>query len=275
MLSTAIVIFREVLEIALILGVVVAATNGLAGRNRFILAGIALGIFGAGLVAVFAQAIATAAEGMGQEFFNATILLTASLVIGWTVLWMAKHGREAAQHLRSVSSAVAKGDEPFYSLVAVIALAILREGAEIVLFTNGMIAAGQTVSSIVYGSILGLTGGAALGYALYRGIVSFSPRYIFRITTWMLAFLCAGMSATAAKFLANAGWFSSMTGQVWDTSAILSESSFVGQTMNVLFGYSSRPYEIQVVFYVATLSLLIAAMTFISSRTQKKAVVAA
>ena len=51
MLQITIIIFREVLEIALVISILVAATNGVQGRNRWILAGIGLGIFGASLLA--------------------------------------------------------------------------------------------------------------------------------------------------------------------------------------------------------------------------------
>lgn len=275
MLSTAIVIFREVLEIALILGVVLAATTGLEHRRKWVLLGLGLGFAGSALIAVFAQNIANAAEGMGQEFFNAGILLTAALVIGWTALWMSKHAREMSQHLRNVSSKVTDGEAPLHTLVLIIALAMFREGAEIVLFTHGMIAAGQPLGSIIAGSLLGGIGGALLGFALYLGLVSISPKYIFKVTTWLLIFLCAGMSATAAKFLVSAGWFSSLSNQLWDSSALLSDASFIGQTMNALFGYTARPSVIQLIFYITTLGVLLTMMRVINVKSQKKAKVAA
>jgi len=55
MLAAALIVFREVLEAGLIVGVVLAATEGVAGRARWIAGGIAAGVAGAGLVAVFAQ----------------------------------------------------------------------------------------------------------------------------------------------------------------------------------------------------------------------------
>ena len=53
MFGTALIVFREVLEAALIVGIVGAATRGIAGRSRFILAGLALGIVSWQLVAAF------------------------------------------------------------------------------------------------------------------------------------------------------------------------------------------------------------------------------
>lgn len=266
MLSTAIVIFREILEIALILSVVAAATKGMIGRNRLILSGLGLGFMGSLTVAVFAQKIADAAEGMGQELFNAAILLTASAVIGWTVLWMAKHAKEFSAHIKNIGKGVMEGSLPTYSLIAVIALAMLREGTEIVLFTHGMIASGQAISSILIGSTLGLVSGSLVGAALYLGLISFSPKYIFKVTSWLLIFLCAGMSATAAKFLVSAGWFPGLSDQVWDSSALLSDSGILGETLGALFGYTARPAELQIVFYVITLGILVALMQIVNRK---------
>jgi high-affinity iron transporter len=266
MLSTAIVVFREVLEIALILSVVMAATCDLAGRNKWVGIGILGGVLGSVAVAFFAEFISGAAEGMGQELFNAMILLTASVVIGGTALWMSKHAREMTAHLRHVSNQVIDGHIPLYSIAVVIALAVLREGAEIVLFVYGMIASGQSITEIVSGSAIGFAGGSAFGIALYFGMIAISPRYIFAVTTWLLILLCAGLAATAAQFLSSAGWFELMSAEVWDTSAIISDGGIVGKTLHALFGYTAKPMQIQVVFYLVALVVLVTSKWFLAKK---------
>lgn len=261
-----IVIFREILEIAIILGVVMVAAKELEQRNLWVSIGLGVGILGSLVVALFAQSISNAAEGMGQEFFNAMVLLSASVVIGATALWMSKHARELTAHLRHVSNEVIKGNMPLYSIALVIALAVLREGAEIVLFTHGMLASGKEISSIFAGAALGLTAGAVVGGAMYFGLLKISPKHVFGVTTWLLMFLCAGMSASAAKYLVSAGWFESMAYTVWDSSFILSNDSLTGQIVHALFGYTAKPYAIQLVFYFTTLVILIAAKKFINRK---------
>jgi high-affinity iron transporter len=91
MFSTAIIIFRETIEIAMILSVIFAATRGLAGRMLWIAGGLAAGLACAGLVAAFAETISDSLSGLGQEFFNALILFAAAIVIGSTVVWMRTH----------------------------------------------------------------------------------------------------------------------------------------------------------------------------------------
>lgn len=260
MYSTAIVVFREIFEVALILGVILASTRGLAHRTRWVLTGIGGGIAGAVAVAYFAEAISMAAEGLGQELFNAGILLTAAAVISWTALWMRQHGRELTQRLRKMGQELLEGQTPLYTMALVIALAVLREGAEIVLFTYGMIASGQGIGSILAGSAIGLAGGTLAGAALYFGLLRIPTKYIFRVTTWMLILLSAGMASMAAQFLVSAGYFGNYANVVWDSSWLLSEASIAGQALHTLLGYTEQPMQIQLIFYTGTLVLLSACM---------------
>lgn len=260
MFSTAIVVFREIFEVALILGVILASTKGLAGRGRWILAGLGAGALGAVVVAYFAQAISNAAEGLGQELFNAGVLITAAVVISWTALWMRQHGRVITQQLKKMGQDLLEGQVPLYTMALVVALAVLREGAEIVLFTYGMIAAGQGIGSILTGSLIGLAGGTVAGAMLYFGLLRIPPKYIFRVTTWMLILLSAGMASMAAQFLVSAGYFGTLAEVLWDSSGLLPESSIPGQALHILFGYAEQPMQIQLLFYVGTLAFLAACM---------------
>lgn len=171
MLGSALIVFREVLEAALIIGIACAATRGIAGRNGWVTLGIVAGVVGACIVAAFAEAIAETASGMGQEIFNASVLLAAVAMLGWHNVWMARHGRELAQQMSALGQSVQSGARPLYAVGAVIALAVLREGSEIVLFLYGLAAGGSSAASLLGGSAVGLAGGAALGLLLYFGLL--------------------------------------------------------------------------------------------------------
>lgn len=256
MFAAAIIIFRETFEIALLLGVIMAATRGLKGRTKTVISGIFAGAVGAGVVAFFAGEISSMAEGVGQEIFNAAVLFAASAMIGWTVIWMSKHAREFSRHIKKLGSDIVSGDAPLYSMAVVIALAMLREGSEIVLFLYGMMASNQPISSIAMGCIIGISGGTMAGLLLYLGLIKVSPKHIFAVTTWMLVLIAAGMASIASGYLVAAGYFSDLTKVVWDSSHILSESSIIGNTIHVLLGYSERPMQVQLVFYVLTVIML-------------------
>ena len=155
---------------------------------------------------------------------------------------------------------VVKGELPKIMLSVIIALAVLREGAEIVLFTYSMLASGKDLQTVLTGSFAGLFVGGLLGGAIYFGMVRIPTKYIFQVSTWVLIFLTAGMASLAAKYLVMAGYFDSMSAVIVNLSPILSEKSIVGQILHALFGYSERPMVIQGVFYFATLGFFIAMM---------------
>ncbi len=270
MLSTAIVIFREAFEISLILSIVLAATNDLPKRMPWIGAGVAAGVGGSVLMGLFAEKIAALAEGLGQEVTNAVILFAAAFFIGWTAIWMRQHARRVTQHIKKMGADISEGILPLSTLAVVIGLSILREGSEIVLFLYSMTLSEQSLASIISGTIVGFIGGVAFGMAVYYGLVKLSVQYMMRVTGWILILLVCGLSSKGAEFLSAAGYFSSLSKTVWNTSWLVSDGSAAGKLLSGLIGYSAQPTEIQVIFYAGTLAILLAAIYFLVDCSQQK-----
>ena len=258
MLGAAIIVFREVIEAGLIVGIVMAATRGVAGRGRWVSIGIIGGALGAAVVAMFANVISDAFQGAGQELFNASVLSAAVIMLMWHNAWMARHGREIADEMRRVGTAVSEGARPLTALAVVVGLAVLREGSEVVLFLYGIMVSGTSVSSMLAGSALGIVAGAAFTALTYFGLLAIPNRHIFSVTSWLIALLAAGMAAQAVHFLNNAGWLVAFDRTVWDTSWLLSEGSVLGRFFHALIGYTERPTEMQLMVYAATLLAMFA-----------------
>ncbi|MGH8160161.1 MAG: FTR1 family iron permease [Rhodanobacter sp.] len=254
MWTIALLVFREVLEAALIVGVVAAATRGVRRRGWFVGGGIALGALGAVLVALSADWLAEAVSGIGQELFNAGVLLAAVCMIGWHVLWMSSHGRELGRQMEAMGKAVQSGASPLSMLLVVVALAVLREGSEIVLFLYGMRAGGA--GHMWLGLLVGVATGTAVGYVLYAGLLRIPLRHFFSATNAMLMLLAAGLAATAARYLIQANLLPAWGNQLWNSSWLLGNGSLAGQTAHILVGYDAQPAGMQLLFYVLTLVLL-------------------
>ena len=252
MLAAAIIVFRECLEAALVVGIVLAAARDVAGRGRMVSLGVALGVLGALGVALFSEQIAAAMSGMGQELMNASILLAAVVLLGWHNVWMTRHGREMTAQLKRVSSEVLQGQRPLYALAVVVGLAVLREGSETVLFLYGVVSATQSPSSVLAGGAIGLCGGVAAGAAIYAGLLRLSTRHLFTATGLLILLLASGMAAQSALYLAQAGILPTLTPMLWDTSAIIPRDHILGQVLHVLMGYDDRPSGIQVLFFAVT-----------------------
>jgi high-affinity iron transporter len=256
MFAIWILVFREVLEAAMIVSIVAAATRGVVGRWRWIGSGLALGCVGAGVVAAFAGSLANAMSGMGQEWFNAGVLLAAAAMIGWHVVWMARHGRALAAEAGRYGDDVSAGRRPMTALMIVVALAVLREGSEVVLFGYGMVAGGSGSGDLVWGGSLGLLSGTAMGVAMYAGLLRIPMRHFFRATNGLLILLAAGLAAAAAGYLAQADILPTLIDPMWDTSWLLSDDSWLGRTLHALVGYSAQPSGMQVLFYLSVVVLL-------------------
>ena len=261
MLAALIIVFREVFEAGLIVGIVMAVTSGVPGRGWWIGGGVIAGALGACVVALFTSALSEAFEGAGQELFNAAILGVAVVMLTWHNVWMSRHGRELAAEMRAAGEAVVAGSKSLAALAVVVGIAVLREGFEVVLFLYGIVAAeGGASIGIFLGGIAGLALGASVCVATYLGLVKIPHRYLFAVTSVMIAFLAAGMAAQAIAFLAQANAVTALDKVVWDTSWLLSESSLLGRALHTLIGYSQQPTQMQLVAYVAVLAAMFVLM---------------
>ena len=264
MLATAIIIFREVLEAALIITVVLAATRGIASRQRWILGGLVTGLALSGLVAMLAEQISMLADGIGQELFNALILLVAVTMLSWHNVWMKKHAGELVQQIKSAGHAISLGEKSMLLIATIVGLAVLREGAEVVLFMYSMLAAGTQTANMLLGGLLGLALGIGTGGLLYFGLLRIPTRYLFKVTGIMILLLAAGLAAQAAGYLVQADILPALGNRIWDTSGVLSEKSVLGNLLHILIGYDANPMGIQIVFYVFTLTLISSLMVWVS-----------
>jgi high-affinity iron transporter len=253
-LAALIIVFREVFEAGLIVGIVLAVTSSVPNRNRWIGGGVLAGVLAACLVAAFAGALSQLFAGMGQELFNAAILGVAVMMLTWHNVWMAHHGREMAGELRAVGQAVADGTKSLLALAVVVGVAVLREGSEVALFLYGVAASdGGSALSLTLGGLIGLALGVGVCLLTYFGLMRIPPRALFATTTALITLLAAGMAAQAVTFLERANWLNSLDTVVWDSAWLLPETSIAGRTMHTLIGYTDQPTEMQLLVYAAVL----------------------
>ena len=272
MISALIIVFREVIEAGLIVGIVLAATTGVPTRGRWVGVGVATGIAGACLVAAFAGELANLFQGSGQELFNATILLLAVCMLTWHNVWMASHGREMARELKAAGHQVVTGERTLSALAIVVGVAVLREGSEVVLFLYGIAAQGGTsVTAMAAGGALGLLAGAAVSALMYFGLLTIPAGKLFSVTSGLITLLAAGMAAQAVIFLQNGGWLEYFTNTLWDTSWLVKEDSIAGKLLHTLVGYSEAPNGAQLIAYVATVAMIAVLMRLVNRTTLKHA----
>ena len=261
MLAASIIVLRESFEAALLIGIIAAATRSIAGRGRWIGGGIAVGLAGACVVAALTGHIAALFNGAGQELFNVLVLGMAVVMLGWHNVWMSAHGAELSADAKRVGRDVEQGRRELSTILVVIALAVLREGSESVLFLYGLLSSGETSTvGVATGASLGLLMGAALGLVLYFGILRIPMRWFFSVTAALILLIAAGMASRIAQFLIQADMLPSLQSPLWDFSSVLPTDSVVGEVLRALMGYDAAPAGMQVLFYVVTALVILTGM---------------
>jgi high-affinity iron transporter len=259
MFATALIVFRESLEAALFVGIVAAATRQLAGRTRWLGAGVALGVLGALLLAYMAPRVSGWFDGLGQDIVNIVVLSIALSMLLWHCIWVASHSKDMAMQARSLGTSVQQGQRKPWALLTAVALAVLREGAETVLFVGGALTgAGASTLDVVLSIAVGVGLGVGAGAIIYGGLSRIPTKHVFATTNVLIAILAGSIASQLVKSLIQAGFIERWSSPLWDTSSLLAPDSALGTFLHALMGYDARPSAMQLASYIAVLALIYA-----------------
>lgn len=269
MFGTAIIVFRETLEAALFVGIMAAATRGLAGRSRWLTAGVLAGSAGALALAAGAEQISALADGVGQDLVNASILALALAMLTWHCVWISNHGARAAAEARALGSSFKQGQRAPWALMIVVALSVLREGAETVLFVAGY-ATGSGLTGTLTGALAGVLSGSAIGALIYLGLSRVPMQRMFAVTNTLILLLAASIASQLARALSQAGLINLWGQPLWDTSRVLRMDSPVGTLAHALVGYDAQPSGLQLAFYALALLVIVSGSRWVRASLKRQ-----
>ena len=260
MFAATLIVFRESLEAALFVGIVAAATRQLAGRTRWLSAGVGIGVLGAVLLALMAERIAGSFDGIGQDVVNIGVLSLALVFLLWHCIWVAAHAKEMASQARRLGASVESGKNPPWALLVAVVLAVLREGAETVLFVAGSTGgtAGASSGAVLGACAIGLALGVSVGALVYAGLSRIPMRHLFTATNLLIALLAGSIASQLARALTQAGLVDLWSHTLWDSSRWLAPDSALGTLLHALVGYDARPSGLQLVAYLGVLFVIYA-----------------
>jgi high-affinity iron transporter len=243
-LSAVIIILREVLEAALVLSLLISTTRLMGLSYRGIIAGFLLGVAGAVSATLLVDVISESFDGVGQEVFNAVFLAAIVLLL---IVYGAGLDRRAAMTGNGLKA-------PLLLVVTclALALAITREGMEIIIFIYGFAADPVEMLPVLVGGAIGAGIGISLGVLIYYGLINLPSRLAIVVPLLLLALVASGMASQAIVYLMQGGLVESQL-PVWDSSGWVSETSVTGQLLYASLGYEATPTPKQLVFYGATL----------------------
>ena len=250
MIAAFLISFREGLEAALIIGIILGYLRKIgASRNKqgLVMAGsLAAVLLSIGLAAAL-RMIGLELEGQLEEIFEGVTMLLAAGVLTWMIFWMRRQSRFMKASLdHHVRYATRTGDN--WGLVTVAFISVFREGIETALFLSAAAFANDG-SGTLLGASFGLMAAIIAGYLIYVSTSRINPRQFFDITSLLLLLFAAGLVAHGIHEFQEAGLLVTLKGHVWDTNAILDENSPLGQLLKSLVGYNGNPSLIEVVAY--------------------------
>ena len=268
MVAAVLLAFREGLEAALILGIVLGVLRRVGRREqeKLVWLGSGLAVALSLAVGLVLYAVGASFEGRAEEVFEGAAMLLAAGVLTWMIFWMNRQGRAIQTELeRDVQRATA--GEGSWAIFSLAFLAVFREGIELALF---LLAAAFTASAsaVVVGGVVGLAAAAVAGWLVFATTTRLNVQAFFRVTSVLLIFVAAGMVAYGVHELNEAGIIPAVVEHVWDMNGILDDNSGIGQVLKTLFGYNGNPSLTEVVAYIGYWVVVLLALR--RAETQRK-----
>jgi high-affinity iron transporter len=244
--TTVIIVLREVLEASLLISIL-AAVSGLVGiSRRWVAVGLSLGLIGAIGFSLGIVAISEWLDGFGQEVVSAAMQVTMYLCLLLIAILVLRHARSHDRRRGWVRAL----------MVVTVALAVTREGFEVLVYVYGFLGAPSQLLTVLMGAVIGTGIGISTGVILYYVLRSPVIRKHPTVDFCLLGLVGSGLLLQATTLLMQADWLPGSE-PLWDTSSWVPESSVTGQLLYVLIGYEATPTAIQVQVYAAGLLALI------------------
>ncbi len=253
MLTVFLIMLREGLEAALVVGIVIGYLIKVGRRDT--LRWVWIGIVAALLVSIGAGVLVFLTIGdlpsSVQEPIEGLAAAFAVVVLTWMLFWMRRQGRALKGELEGqIDAALQAGSTA--ALVSLAFVAIVREGLETALFLLALFrsaaATGELGPGLPLAGLAGLAVACLLGWAIVRGAVRLNLRRFFTLTGIVIIFVAAGLVSSAIGAFVDAGWLP--TGNpALNLTGLLPETSPVGALLAGLFGYRAQPTTLQLVGY--------------------------
>ncbi len=254
MIASFLIAFRESLEAALIVSVILAYLGKIGRKDlqRYLYLGTGLAIIvslgiGWGVITFYGSLSKNA-----ERIFEGFASITATMVLTYMIFWMSRNARKIKSELQEkIDVAVTTGY--LFGITALAFVAVFREGLETVLFLTALAIADPL--GTFGGSIIGIGSVLLLSLLMMRGIYQMNIQKFFKYTSVILVFFGAGLLGYGVHEFIEAGWLPAIIDHVWDINPadpthLLHENGVIGSILKALIGYDGNPELLRVIVYV-------------------------
>jgi high-affinity iron transporter len=249
MVASFLITFREGLEAAVIVGILLSTLRILNEHKRgiFIWMGTGLGIVMSFLLAWAFEVFWGGFTGTREKVYEGILMIFAFGVITHMVLWLHRYGRQIRATLENKVKKALQHKE-IWALASLAFVAVVREGIETVIFLKAINVQSEGTVSL-WGGFLGLLAAVTLAALIFTGTRNISPKRFFQSTGFLLVFIAAGLLAHSVVEFQSAEIIPIIKKPLFDLSAVLSEQQGLGAFLKALFGYDANPSLLAVIAY--------------------------
>jgi high-affinity iron transporter len=260
-MAELIIVFREVLEASLIVGILYTYLNQTNQKKSIpilwqgVIAALVASILGSFLF----QKLAGGFQGQAEKLFEGFVMIIAAVILGSMIVWMAKNNN-IAENLKDKADQALSSSKVNYGIFALAFISVFREGIETILFLYGVMMKEGSLSISL--SLLGAFIGVGIGVLIFVQGKKVPLKTFFNVSSVLLIFVAAGMLAYGVHELESAGLIPNY-GRIWDINPVkLSDGSYplfhdkghIGSLFKGLFGYNGDPSMIELISWFLTVT---------------------
>lgn len=270
------VVWRECFEALLVVGIIYSWINRNPDRSngmRYLFGGIGLGVLISVILALIINGVFKELSDDHQTLFMMAMSAIASILIVQMVYWMNRHAKSMKSTLeQEMAQQVARNS--WWGALFIIAIAIAREGSEIVVFLSGQIMQlnSHNYTGFFMSVLIGIIVSAFTFYVFILTSRFIQWKKFFTITGVVLLFLSVSLLLKAVEDGTNmllehdVSIPDFLINPAWDTSHVIDDSGLFGSFASSLFAYRSQPMWISVITF--GLFWLIMALLFLRKKTK-------
>lgn len=263
MIPSFIITFRETLEMALIVGIILSylVKTKQTRYNNVVYVGVISGIFASIVGAFLFINLAGGFTGKAEQIFEGVMMLIGAFLLTTMILWMMKQEHIASEMKHKLSVEISESHK--FGLFSLAFVSVLREGIETVIFLGTANFVSSENNPI--GALFGIAAAIFLGYGIFVGSMKINLKKFFNITSILLILFAAGLVAHGVHELQEAGIIPEIIEHVWDINPpvnpdgsypLFHEEGYIGSILKGLFGYNGDPSLIELLSYLIYLSFV-------------------
>lgn len=256
MFTSVLITFRELLEIVLVTGLILAFLNKSNNNvfSKYVWRGVIFGVILSVCLAFVLNLLVGEFQGISEQIFEGTLILVTTVLITWMILWIHRQKEVAGRIRQKVADHIKNG----YGLgiFTLVALSVLREGTETALYLKASSIIGY--SNQLIGALIGILGAISLGFIIFRFAIKVNLSLVFNLTGVFLILFAAGLFSRGIHEFQEAGILPIFSfDPVLNFSGFFSDKTLIGNILKTLFGYTDKPTFLELISYSGYLVLIL------------------